>query len=42
MKAWKRAWKVKHILQTNPEWHDLYPELIGEQADRRGCLPAQA
>lgn len=43
MKAWKRTWKVKHILQTNPEWHDLYPELVGEQpVDRRGCLPAQA
>jgi len=41
MKAWKRAWKVKHILQTNPEWHDLYEEITGN-VDGRGCLPAQA
>ena len=43
MKAWKRAWKVKCILQTNPEWRDLYSELTGEeQNEGRGCLPAQA
>lgn len=28
MKEWKRAWKVKHILQTNPEWRDLYEEIV--------------
>jgi putative endonuclease len=27
MKNWLRAWKVKVILQTNPEWRDLYEEL---------------
>ncbi len=43
MKAWKRAWKVKHILQTNPEWNDLYPQLVGEeQMDGRGCQPTLA
>lgn len=43
MKAWKRAWKVKHILLTNPEWRDLYSELVGdEQVEGRGCQPALA
>jgi len=27
MKEWKRAWKVRRIEETNPEWKDLY-ELI--------------
>ncbi len=24
MKHWSRAWKVRRILQMNPEWNDLY------------------
>jgi putative endonuclease len=27
MKHWPRAWKVKLILDANPEWRDLYPDL---------------
>ena len=27
MKEWKRAWKVKRILDTNPEWCDLFGEI---------------
>lgn len=27
MKDWKRAWKVKRILQMNPEWNDLYDSI---------------
>ncbi len=27
LKTWRRAWKVKLILQTNPEWRDLYEEM---------------
>ena len=23
LKAWKRAWKIELIDQTNPDWHDL-------------------
>ncbi len=43
MKTWKRSWKVKHILRTNPEWKDLYPVLTGEVAQEgRRCLPTQA
>ena len=28
MKKWRRAEKVKHIMQSNPEWRDLYEDLI--------------
>jgi putative endonuclease len=27
MKHWPRAWKVRLILDMNPEWRDLYEEL---------------
>jgi putative endonuclease len=27
MKHWPRAWKVRLILEMNPEWRDLYDEL---------------
>jgi putative endonuclease len=28
MKKWKRAWKIELIEKNNPEWRDLYFELI--------------
>ena len=28
MKKWKRAWKIELIEKNNPEWKDLYFELI--------------
>jgi len=28
MKHWPRAWKVRLIHKLNPEWKDLYPDLI--------------
>ena len=27
MKEWRRAWKVKLILASNPQWRDLYEDL---------------
>jgi putative endonuclease len=27
IKTWNRAWKVRMILQTNPEWRDLFDDL---------------
>ncbi|MCW5697802.1 MAG: GIY-YIG nuclease family protein [Bauldia sp.] len=27
MKHWPRAWKVRTIMATNPNWRDLYDEL---------------
>jgi len=29
IKKWKRAWKVALIEECNPEWRDLYGEIIG-------------
>jgi putative endonuclease len=28
MKRWPRAWKVRTIMATNPEWADLYETLV--------------
>ncbi len=28
LKKWKRAWKIELIEKNNPEWRDLYFELI--------------
>ena len=28
MKEWRRAWKVRRIVETNPDWQDLYPTLV--------------
>ena len=27
MKDWKREWKVKRILEMNPNWDDLYSDI---------------
>jgi len=28
MKEWKRAWKIELIERENPEWRDLYEEIL--------------
>ena len=28
LKKWKRSWKIELIEKTNPDWKDLYPNLI--------------
>ncbi len=28
MKEWQRAWKIELIEAANPDWHDLYFELL--------------
>lgn len=28
LKTWKRSWKIKLIEETNPNWNDLYSEII--------------
>jgi putative endonuclease len=28
LKKWKRAWKLKLIEQTNPDWKDLFQDII--------------
>ena len=29
MKHWPRAWKVRTIMDMNPDWADLYETLLG-------------
>jgi len=28
LKKWKRNWKIELIESMNPDWHDLYDELL--------------
>jgi len=28
LKAWKRVWKIELIETMNPEWRDLYPDIV--------------
>jgi putative endonuclease len=28
IKNWKRAWKIALIEKENPQWRDLYPEIL--------------
>ena len=37
LKRWKRAWKLRLIEESNPEWRDLYPDIMGEKG--AGFLP---
>jgi len=29
IKKWRRAWKIKLIEETNPDWKDLYHDIAG-------------
>jgi putative endonuclease len=31
MKAWKRYWKMKRVIEFNPEWRDLFDVIAGSQ-----------
>jgi putative endonuclease len=33
LKKWRRAWKVRLINSTNPEWHNLFDVATGEIAE---------
>jgi putative endonuclease len=33
LKKWPREWKIALKEASNPEWRDLYPEIVGED----GC-----
>ena len=32
LKRWRRDWKIELIEETNPDWVDLWPELMGLDA----------
>lgn len=29
LKRYRRTWKIKLIEESNPDWHDLFPEMQG-------------
>ncbi|HEU0151162.1 MAG TPA: GIY-YIG nuclease family protein [Bradyrhizobium sp.] len=29
IKHWSREWKIDLIVASNPDWRDLYPEIVG-------------
>ena len=31
IKKWRRAWKIDLIEKMNPQWRDLWPEILGEE-----------
>lgn len=31
MKAWKRDWKIKRVIEFNPQWQDLFEVIAGPQ-----------
>jgi putative endonuclease len=35
IKKYKREWKVNLIERNNPDWHDLFPYLLGRTDDQR-------
>lgn len=32
LKAWRRAWKIRLIEESNPEWRDLYTSFVREES----------
>ncbi|MBI2830295.1 MAG: GIY-YIG nuclease family protein [Chloroflexi bacterium] len=39
LKKWNRAWKIKLIESDNPEWRDLYPDLVQSDGFPAGVYP---
>jgi putative endonuclease len=33
LKKWRRAWKIRLVEESNKEWLDLYPSLVGATQD---------
>ena len=33
IKQWNRDWKIRLIQEGNPEWRDLWPDLVGGNDD---------
>ena len=31
LKKWNRAWKIALLEKKNPEWHDLYRDLVKQE-----------
>ena len=42
LKEWKRNWKIKLIIEKNPNWLDLYDEFINTAVPAEHWMPACA
>ncbi|MGH8076475.1 MAG: GIY-YIG nuclease family protein [Lysobacter sp.] len=40
IKKWNREWKIRLIEEMNPQWKDLWPEIIGH-AEGSGFPPSR-
>ena len=40
MKKWLRKWKLATIEKTNPDWRDLWPEILGAVVTAPSVIPA--
>jgi len=40
LKKWNRAWKIRLLEERNPEWLDLWADILGD-ADQDGFPPAR-
>ncbi len=41
IKKWKREWKLRLIESANPDWVDLFPQLMRREEEVTGPLPSQ-
>ena len=42
MKKWLRKWKLAAIEKANPDWNDLWSQIIGETPEPATVVPAHA
>jgi putative endonuclease len=41
IKKWNRAWKIRLIEEKNPQWLDLWPDIIGASPLASGSPPSR-
>lgn len=41
IKKWNRAWKLRLIEERNPQWRDLWSEIVGDSAVAAGSPPSR-
>ena len=41
LKKWNRDWKLRLIEASNPDWRDLWPEIVGDEAPHSSQPPAR-
>lgn len=41
IKKWNRAWKLRLIEERNPQWRDLWSEIVGDSSLVAGSPPSR-